>query len=152
MGSDFIAGGQVAKNSDIDSAVNPGWRTAKAHVSFTLDTFFAVDVLLIRRTPSFLQLVIGNAIPEEGTIDEVHTAEEMFQTVQLPIIAPIQGPVPAAYSNEADAFEVNWQSVFYGANYGRLSSIKAKYDPSDLFIVTTGVGSERWDSYGLCRV
>ena len=30
--------------------------------------------------------------------------------------------------------------------------LKAKYDPNDFFIVKSGVGSERWDSDGLCRV
>lgn len=78
--------------------------------------------------------------------------EGQFQNDQLPILETIQGPVAAAYGNEADAFEKEWQMVFYGPNYGRLSFIKRKYDPTDLFIVRAGVGSERWDSYGLCKL
>jgi hypothetical protein len=99
-----------------------------------------------------IQLYVVNLIPEEGTIEQVHAAQNKFKNVQLPILGTIQGAVPAAYSNEADLFESNWQTVFYGENYPRLSAIKTKYDPTDLFIVQTGVGSERWDSYGLCRV
>ncbi|KXN85639.1 hypothetical protein AN958_10976 [Leucoagaricus sp. SymC.cos] len=118
----------VARNAKVDNAIIPGWRTAKAY------------------------LVVGNLIPEEGTIDEVHAAQNMFKTTQLPIVETIQGPNASAYSNEADPWEEDWQTVFYGLNYSRLSAIKTKYDPADLFIVKTGVGSERWDSDGLCRI
>ncbi|KXN80958.1 hypothetical protein AN958_06549 [Leucoagaricus sp. SymC.cos] len=124
----FLAGGQVAENAKIDNAVIPGWRTAKAHI------------------------IISNPIPERGTIEEVHTVQSLFQTTQLPLFATIQGLHPSAYANEADLWEEDWQSVFFGPNYPRLSAIKTKYDPTDLFIVRTGVGSERWDAYGLCRV
>lgn len=82
----------------------------------------------------------------------MRAVQNKFKNDQLPIFETIQGPVAAAYSNEADPFEEDWQTVFYGPNYSRLSSIKKKYDPKDLFIVRAGVGSERWDSYGLCKV
>ncbi|KAF5354160.1 hypothetical protein D9756_007149 [Leucocoprinus leucothites] len=123
-----LAGGKVAENAEIDNSVNPGWRTAKAH------TF------------------VINPIPDQGTVEEIHAAENMFKTTQLPILESISGPSPAAYSNEADPFEDDWQTVFYGNHYPRLSAIKTRYDPTDLFIVRTGVGSERWDSDGLCKV
>ena len=76
----------------------------------------------------------------------------MFRDKQLPILKKIAGPRDAAYSNEADVLERDFRNVFYGSNYARLSQIKSKYDPNDIFIVRTGVGSERWDSYGLCKV
>jgi len=56
-----------------------------------------------------------------------------------------------SYSNEADAREPRFQETFFGPHYKKLSAIKTKYDPDDLFIVTAGVGSERWDVDGLCR-
>ena len=70
-----------------------------------------------------------------------------------PILAAMTGePDSGAYSNEADVLEPDFQTVFYGkANYGRLSQVKRKYDPNDMFIVGAGVGSERWDLDGLCR-
>lgn len=43
-------------------------------------------------------------------------------------------------------------SFFGKENYPRLSEIKKKYDPEDLFIVRKGVGSERWDDDALCPV
>ena len=62
------------------------------------------------------------------------------------------GPNAGAYSNEADLLEPNFQTTFFGPNYAKLSAIKRMYDPEDLFIVGAGVGSERWDEWGLCKV
>lgn len=53
-------------------------------------------------------------------------------------------PSPAAYLNEADPNQPNWQQVFYGANYPKLLSIKKKYDPRGIFWGPTTVGSEMW--------
>ncbi|KXN85638.1 6-hydroxy-D-nicotine oxidase [Leucoagaricus sp. SymC.cos] len=124
----FVVGGQVAENAKVDNAIIPGWRTAKSH------------------------LFVINMIPEQGPVEAVHAVQNMFKTTQLPILETIQGHDASAYSNEADLWEEDWQTVFYGPNYSRLSAIKIKYDPMDLFIVRTGVGSERWDSDGLCKV
>lgn len=47
-------------------------------------------------------------------------------------------------------FEPNPQETFFGSHYAKLKGIKAKYDPSDLFLVAKGVGSEDWDEYLIC--
>lgn len=63
-------------------------------------------------------------------------------------------PGGAAYLNEADYNEPNWQEVFYGSNYADLLSIKHKYDPDDIFWGKTAVGSEGWeirDDGRLCK-
>lgn len=52
-------------------------------------------------------------------------------------------PDSGAYLNEADYFEPDWQRSFWGPNYRRLLSIKDKYDPTGLFQVHHGVGSDR---------
>ncbi|KAF3003537.1 hypothetical protein E8E13_005720 [Curvularia kusanoi] len=49
-----------------------------------------------------------------------------------------------AYGNEANIGEPNWQQSFWGANYPRLLELKKKYDPTELFYVHHGVGSEGW--------
>jgi hypothetical protein len=64
----------------------------------------------------------------------------------------LSGTNGAGYSNEADVNEPQFQTTFFGPNYAELTRIKAKYDPDDLFIVAAGVGSERWDEWGLCTV
>lgn len=71
---------------------------------------------------------------------------------QLPILEQLSGKNAGAYSNEADTLEADFRTTFFGSNFGKLSAIKAKFDPTDLFIVRAGIGSERWDSDGLCRI
>jgi FAD/FMN-containing dehydrogenase len=53
-----------------------------------------------------------------------------------------------SYVSESDFFENNWQQAFWGSNYSRLLEIKTKYDPSGLFFVRHGVGSEPWTDDG----
>ena len=51
-------------------------------------------------------------------------------------------PGGGSYSNEGNYFQDNWQQEFWGANYDRLLRVKKKYDPTNLFSVHKGVGSE----------
>jgi hypothetical protein len=53
-------------------------------------------------------------------------------------------PGSGSYVNEADFNQKNWQTTFWGGNYKKLLSIKKKWDPSNLFYATVGVGSEAW--------
>ncbi|KAJ6577666.1 FAD-binding domain-containing protein [Mycena capillaripes] len=124
----MVAGGKVSDNAGIVSAVHPAWRTAKAHI------------------------ILHNFWDETSSLDEVNAVRNQFQTSQLPILERLSGPNAGAYSNEGDALEPNFKTTFYGSNYAKLSTIKAKYDPHDLFIVPAGVGSERWDKTGICTV
>jgi hypothetical protein len=57
-----------------------------------------------------------------------------------------------SYFSESDFFERSWQQSFWGANYPRLASVKKKYDPSGLFFVHHGVGSEEWSADGFTRL
>ncbi|KAJ7301702.1 FAD-binding domain-containing protein [Mycena albidolilacea] len=128
VASFVVAGGQVAANADISSAVHPAWRTAKTH------------------------LLTGNFWTDQTPLAEIDVLRRNFQTTQLTIMEQLSGKNGAAYSNEADVNEPHFQTTFFGLNYAKLTRIKAKYDPDDLFIVMAGVGSERWDEWGLCTV
>ncbi|KAJ7187726.1 FAD-binding domain-containing protein [Mycena pura] len=123
----MVAGGKVSEDAQIDSAVHPAWRTAKAHMVFT------------------------NEWDDSASLAEIHTLRKLFQTMQLPLLEELSGPNAGSYSNEAD-IEPHFQTTFFGPNYAKLSQIKSKYDPNDLFIVAAGVGSERWDEWGICTV
>jgi FAD/FMN-containing dehydrogenase len=57
-----------------------------------------------------------------------------------------------SYVNETNYFEREWQRAFWGDNYSRLAEIKLKYDPSGLFFVHNGVGSEGWSGDGFTRL
>ncbi|KAH8985527.1 FAD-binding domain-containing protein [Lactarius akahatsu] len=125
----LVAGGQVSANANIDSAIHPAWRVAKTHLIATQlwdDTLAAADVLALRRN---------------------------FTSIVRPVLAGLAGgPSSGSYSNEGDVLEPNPQVTYYGPNYARLKSIKAIYDPNDLFIVPTGVRSEIWNADGTCTV
>lgn len=75
--------------------------------------------------------------------DDVHRAMN-----ELRAVAPNGG----AYVSESDYFETDWQHSYWGANYDRLVSIKKKYDPTGLFFVHNGVGSEEWSTDGFTRL
>jgi hypothetical protein len=62
------------------------------------------------------------------------------------ILGPLRDATPngGSYGNEADISEPNWQKAFWGDNYERLLRIKNQFDPTDLFYVHHGVGSESW--------
>lgn len=57
-------------------------------------------------------------------------------------------PHAASYVSESNFFEPAWQQSFWGSNYARLQTVKAKYDPEGLFFVHHGVGSEDWSEDG----
>jgi hypothetical protein len=61
-------------------------------------------------------------------------------------------PEPGAYVSESNFFEKDWQHAYWGANHARLAQIKKKYDPSGLFFVHNGVGSEEWSADGFTRI
>lgn len=67
---------------------------------------------------------------------------------ELRKIAPDAG----SYVSETNFFEPSWQRSFWGPNYPRLRGVKAKYDPTGLFFVHHGVGSEEWSSDGFTRL
>ncbi|KAF7368773.1 FAD-binding domain-containing protein [Mycena venus] len=125
----IVGGGKIAENAVIDNAVNPKWRTMKTHSGRPGPT---------RSPPATIQALRHN-----------------LTTQATPLLTSITGEAdPGAYSNEADVREVDPAVTFFGggAHYARLSAIKRKYDPRDLFIVRTGVGSERWDVEGMCTL
>ena len=56
-----------------------------------------------------------------------------------------------AYVSESNFFKENWQQAYWGSNYARLVSVKRKYDPTGLFFVHNGVGSEEWSEDGFVK-
>ena len=124
-----VAGGQQARNSDVDSALNPAWRRTLLHLQllrgWTVDTPFEQQA----------------AIKKELT--DVEAAQ----------LRSLEGPDSmGAYFDEADPNEPDWPGAFFGDNYERLREVKRTYDRDTLFICRRCVGSEVWDDEGLCRL
>jgi FAD/FMN-containing dehydrogenase len=57
----------------------------------------------------------------------------------------------SAYVSESNYFQENWQRAYWGSNHARLADVKKKYDPTGLFFVHNGVGSEEWSGDGFER-
>jgi FAD/FMN-containing dehydrogenase len=57
-------------------------------------------------------------------------------------------PNAGSYVSESDFFIRDWQDAFWGTNYQRLVEVKWTYDPTGLFFVHHGVGSDEWDADG----
>ena len=67
---------------------------------------------------------------------------------ELRILVPNGG----SYVSESNFFEKDWQHSYWGSNYPRLASVKKKYDPTGLFFVHNGVGSEEWSAEGFTKL
>jgi FAD/FMN-containing dehydrogenase len=86
---------------------------------------------------------------EPDTLDGRINENVMNQAVdELLKVIPQHG----AYVAEGNYFAKNWQQVFWGSNYARLTKIKKKYDPHGLFYIHHGVGSENWTDNGFTRI
>ncbi|KAJ7140662.1 hypothetical protein C8R44DRAFT_726395 [Mycena epipterygia] len=68
----------------------------------------------------------------------INTLCTQFQTTYLLILEQMSGADTGAYSNKANVMELNFQTTFFGLNYAKLSMIRAKYDPDNLFIICAG--------------
>ena len=123
-GYDITAFGMAPRNPfNANNAVNPALRHAIA--------FFTTSIVL----------------PDNPTSAQLEATQH---TLMNDILQPWREAAPAdrlggSYANEGNVMEPNWQQDFYGDLYPKLLRIKQKWDPSDLFYVTAGVGSEGWE-------
>ncbi|KAI8170900.1 FAD-linked oxidoreductase ZEB1 [Colletotrichum sp. SAR 10_70] len=101
--------------------------------------------------PAFREMVFFLVTSSNRTADHSTPAALASQNryLQEEILQPWRDISPVSegggtYLNEASVEESDWQESFYGGNYQRLSQIKRKWDPNDVFYAVTAVGSERW--------
>ncbi|KAF2753067.1 hypothetical protein EJ05DRAFT_490472 [Pseudovirgaria hyperparasitica] len=94
-----------------------------------------------------VSLHITNVVlPEHATPAQIKTGSEELNMVtgRWRAAAP-ESAGGGSYLNEAHIMEPEWQSSFYGEQYGRLKELKRKWDPWAVFYATTAVGSEDWE-------
>ena len=54
-------------------------------------------------------------------------------------------PNGAAYVNEADPFQPNWQTAFWGTNYPALLRARSRWDPEGVLYAVSTPGTEKWE-------
>ncbi|KAF2428253.1 FAD-binding domain-containing protein [Tothia fuscella] len=55
-------------------------------------------------------------------------------------------PDMGAYANEAYPLNPDWKKTFWGSNYPKLSQIKTKYDPENLFWASPGINADHMEA------
>ncbi|RFU77909.1 fad-binding domain-containing [Trichoderma arundinaceum] len=90
-------------DTDQETSVNPAWRDTLWH--------FVLTAAWLPDTPSAIATQLSTA------------ARVALDVVKGPLA------VQAAYQNEADWKEPDWQNVFFGGLYDRLLQVKQKWDP-----------------------
>ncbi|KAJ6525447.1 FAD-binding domain-containing protein [Mycena vulgaris] len=70
------------------------------------------------------------------------------------LLAPLRALTPngGQYLNEPDLLVPNYPSANWGSHYERLLRVKASVDPTNMLLVTQGVGAVGWDSEQICRI
>jgi hypothetical protein len=105
---------------------------------------FALVIIADGEMPAYPGFPRG-AVDEQKARKDARTID--LAAAELRRIAPQSG----SYVSESNYFNPNWQTDYWGTNYPRLQTVKAKYDPAGLFFVHNGVGSEAWSRDGFTR-
>ncbi|KAJ2926533.1 hypothetical protein H1R20_g10563, partial [Candolleomyces eurysporus] len=114
----------------VDNAIHPAWRDAAS---------FSITSVNLGNTATWAQ------------------KQQAQQQLTNQIDAPLRDASPngAAYVNEGNLEEPNWQTAYWGTNYPRLLELRRKWDPQGVFYARTTPGTESWEvvDYGrrLCR-
>lgn len=130
-----LAGGRPdALERSRDTATNPDVVDA-----------FALAIIATGGPPAFYSLLGYPSFTESG--------RKSAQAIKSAAAAlRVAAPKGGSYISEADYFNADWRAAFWGRNYPRLKAVKTKYDPTGLFFVHHGVGSEDWSGDGFTRL
>jgi FAD/FMN-containing dehydrogenase len=104
---------------------------------------------------AFAMALIGDLGPSlfAGAQPDVTAARASATRVQAAMKAlRVAAPDTGAYAYECDYFQPDWRRAFWGDHYPRLLRVKRRYDPTGLFTVHHGVGSEAWSADGFTRL
>lgn len=134
VGFHFNKGLAGAPAAEIDAARNTATNPA------VLDAF-ALAIIAGGSGPQFPGMPGQKTAPAESREQarKIHQAMDELLTV---------APDAGSYVSESDYFLKQWQSAFWGANYGRLAKVKRQYDPEGLFFTRHGAGTEHWSDDG----
>ncbi|KAF8157198.1 hypothetical protein B0H34DRAFT_789625 [Crassisporium funariophilum] len=125
VATNSVAGGAVSRVDPDSMGLNPSWRKAVAHIYASVSWQEGATGDVIRAAQSSLKK--SAAILDTLTTDS------------------------GSYLNEGSMHEVDFKKAYFGSHYEKLKSIKDKYDPTTLFVVASGVGSDEWKEDLVCR-
>ncbi|RDK43383.1 FAD/FMN-containing dehydrogenase [Aspergillus phoenicis ATCC 13157] len=114
-----ISGTMTGSSTPVDNALNTAWRESVVHLIVQQSWNESLPSALAEQTIYNMTYGRGYALRQ---------------------LAPDTG----CYFNEANPFEPEWQTSFFGSHYPRLHAIKSTYDPEGLLWCRHCVGSEAW--------
>ncbi|MGC4102376.1 FAD-dependent oxidoreductase [Ferruginibacter sp.] len=93
-----------------------------------------------------LAIIAGGTTDKEPDMKKAMSARAAIDQSmnELTKVLPERG----SYVSESSFFEAGWQHSFWGNNYEKLKAVKKKYDPTGLFFMHHGAGSENWSQDG----
>ncbi|CAE6529064.1 unnamed protein product [Rhizoctonia solani] len=114
----LVGGGAVSEADPESTGINPQWRK---------------DALMSWEFSGSWPLSASNQEIEQIKANTTQIVQEFGK---------IAGLDDAAYFNEADPLEPQWEKAFFGTHYDRLLEIKRQVDPKGLFTCNRCVGSD----------
>jgi FAD/FMN-containing dehydrogenase len=143
----------ASRHNEVELHFNKGLAGAPADaIAGARDTAMSPDAL-----SAFALAIIGAGGPPSymsliGFKPDMAAAHRNAEAVAAAAAALREiAPTGGSYLSESNFFNENWRRDYWGANYARLSGVKAKYDPGGLFFAHHGVGSETWSADGFER-
>ncbi|EFI26524.1 FAD binding domain-containing protein [Coprinopsis cinerea okayama7 len=105
----------------VDNAVHPAWRNGSS---------FSITNVMLPNTA--------------GSLSQIPAAQQrLTNEIDGPIRAA--SPYGAAYVNEGNLEEPNWQEAYWGSNYPRLNALKEEWDPLGVLYARTTPVTELWE-------
>jgi hypothetical protein len=126
--------------------LNPSWRQAIAQVYIAESWGEGADSATILAARE--QLKQGTDMLDKLTKDSGSYLNEV-RTIN--IILAKYPRILNFVQRQGSLYERDFKKSYFGSHYPKLKKIKEKYDPSSLFVVASGVGSDEWDAELHCR-
>ena len=126
--------------------MNPSWRKAIAQVYIAESWKEGADSATILAARE--QLKQGTDILDKLTKDSGSYLNEV-RTISTILAKPPR--ILNFVKRQGSLYERNFKKSYFGSHHPKLKQIKDKYDPSSLFVVASGVGSDEWDAELRCR-
>lgn len=120
-----LGGKVMEKRGSVTTSMHPGWRDSAQLINY------------VRKVEPSLE---GRA-----------AAQHSLTNIHMPLLYAIDPATQVSYRNVGDSNEKRFEQVYWGETYFHLAQMKRRWDRNGLFFSKLGVGSEEWDSEGMCR-